>query len=92
MYNCENKYGVIRQTTWKYINKAWVAAITVCYSELQPHHVDIPDATGLELSADGNEITITWTANNNYLTQIQYKNDDGEWITLPLIGIGVGEV
>jgi hypothetical protein len=52
----------------------------------------IPNVTELALSADGNEVTITWTPNSLYLTEVQYRNDDDEWTTLTLVDAGTGVI
>ena len=53
--------------------------------------LSIPNVTGLELEADGNEVTVSWDSSSRYKTEIQYRLDDGGWVTLPLIGTGVDE-
>ena len=53
---------------------------------------DIEDVTGLALSYSNGEMNVSWTPNDNYLTEVSYRLDNGEWITLPLIEAGVGEI
>lgn len=48
--------------------------------------------SNLELSADGLDITITWTADERYSTEIQIKNGSGVWEVLGTVGPGVNNL
>ena len=94
MFRCKGKDGVVRETTWKLIEDAWLAAVTVCEMNLDRHPITtpgIPLVTGLELESSGNEVTVSWNPSNRYKTEIQYRLDDGDWVTLPLVNVGASE-
>ena len=51
----------------------------------------IPNVLDLELEVDGTTVYATWNPDSRYQTEVQYRYDDGEWTTLPLVAAGIGE-
>jgi hypothetical protein len=94
MFRCKGKDGEIHQVTFRFIKNAWVAAIVSCtegvYLKNEDEAAYIPNVKQLELTADGNEVSINWRPSSLYQTEIQVRTDGGEWTTLPLVEIGVG--
>jgi hypothetical protein len=94
MFRCKDKDGIIRQVTFRFINGAWVAAIVSCregiYLKDEDEAAYIPNVKQLELTAEGNEVSINWRPSSLYQTEIQVRTDGGDWTTLPLVEIGAG--
>lgn len=93
MFRCKGDDAVIRSVSSIYLDRAWLAAITSCRQRLYKKYGSIiPMVNGLELSAEGTSVSITWNADNRYYTEVQIRNDDGDWETLSLVAKGVGEL
>lgn len=76
-----------------FYKNGWLPNIIVCRRRLYKNKIPItPNVTGLSLSETNNQLTITWNANINYYTEIEYKINDGSWIKLPIQSPGVGKI
>lgn len=52
---------------------------------------DIPDVENLGLFSDGLELYAEWLA-SDYSTQIEYRINDGSWISISPVEAGIGSV
>lgn len=91
MFKCRDQNGSLQDAYWQYIQDAWLPVVTVCGQRMYKKKI-IPVVTNLELTAQGTSVSVTWTPNSSYYTQVQYKNDNGEWIDLPLVAPGTGSL
>ena len=92
-FRCKLVSDATREVVPLFVKDGWVAAITVCRDRLRTTkemRVVIPDVEDLSLDVDGGEVTITWAPSDYYLTELEYRTDDGEWTTVTL-EVGVGE-
>jgi len=46
----------------------------------------------LEANEDQTGVNVTWNSHASYFTQVQYRINSGDWVTLPLVDKGVGEI
>ena len=97
MFKCKCDDGVTREVEPLYVKNGLVPVITICVQKMlptfgkpEPSH-PVPNVTGLELSADGLSVDVTWTPNNLFYTEVQYRTNGGEWQTL-LVDPGVGTI
>lgn len=96
MFRCKDREAIIRWVNMKYMKRGWVPSIVFCEESFYYYLLNrerIPNVTGLSLDLDGFDVTINWTPNENYQTEVQYReSEDEEWTTLSLVEAGVGEV
>jgi hypothetical protein len=92
MLRCKDANGEIIYTNWKYIKSAWLPAITICTDGLYPKFIETPKMViNLQLSSVSENVSITWNPDSRYYTEVQIKQDDGEWVTYT-VPKGIGEL
>ena len=81
-FRCKAKNGTINNVEWKYINKAWLSAVSVCSESLFtpiPSNI-VPDVVNFQINIEGNNLAFSWSASPTFFTFAEVRINGGDWV------------
>jgi len=87
-FRCKGPDAVTRMVQWRYINRAWLPASTVCSQNIFSANDAslMPRPSNFAISMDELVANLSWTPNQNYWTYAEIKINDGNWIKPNAVG------
>lgn len=81
-FRCKGPDAVTRMVQWRYINRAWLPASTVCSQDIFSANDAslMPRPSNFTISMDELVANLSWTPNRNYWAYAEIKINDGNWI------------
>jgi hypothetical protein len=71
---------------------AYLPAITACNQGIRDAFVPITNVKNVSINVEAESLSISWTPDDIYFTEIQIRYENGEWETLALGDPGESEL